>query len=402
MPLIRHSKHLDLMMLMFLMGMASAIWMVPLGALLQAYGYTSLWPFVFATMATASLISPLIFGALADRHFSPIIVLRWLCLASAFLMTAAALAIKGHSSTLPLLLLIQLLSLCTAPQASIITSIVFLRLREAKSDFGPIRSLGAIGWVAGCWLVSLCGADGSYISGILGALSLLLLSGITFFLPKTPPIPSEDHLSWQERLGLDALILLKNPNHRVLFLTSALLSIPLSVFYPVTPLYLRELGFEHTSALMTLGQVLEIGASISLARLCIRWPLKRIFLLGLFASVLRFLFCAIHGKTWVLLGIALHGISFAFFFVTAQIYLGIRIETSWQVRAQALFGVMTNGVGNLVGFLASGWWFHLCTQAGSTRWGIFWSGCAAIALLITLYFLSCYHDRSRRESISSD
>ena len=75
---------------------------------------------------------------------------------------------------------------------------------------------------------------------------------------------SAEHLTWHERLGLDALTLLKNPDHRVVYLTSALFSIPLAGFYPWAPPHLRALGLLHTSAWMSLGQVTEVIAMFSL------------------------------------------------------------------------------------------------------------------------------------------
>ena len=64
-----------------------------------------------------------------------------------------------------------------------------------------------------------------------------------------------------------------------------------------------------------------------------------------------------------LLGISLHGASFVLVFITAQIYLNQRIEAAWRARAQALLTLLNGGVGNLIGYLGSGWWFSACTPA---------------------------------------
>ena len=63
-------------------------------------------------------------------------------------------------------------------------------------------------------------------------------------------------------------MLLKNPDHRVVFITVALFAIPLAGFYPYAPPHLRELGLQHTSAWMSLGQVTEIIAMFSLSARC--------------------------------------------------------------------------------------------------------------------------------------
>jgi hypothetical protein len=51
---------------------------------------------------------------------------------------------------------------------------------------------------------------------------------------------------------------------------------------------------------------------------------------------------------------------------------------------------MTSGVGNLVGFLGTGWWFSACTDPQGTRWPLFWGGLSAMVGVVTAYFLTAY------------
>ena len=74
-------------------------------------------------------------------------------------------------------------------------------------------------------------------------------------------------------------------------------------------------------------------------------------------GVLRFVLSAFDTRVWLLLGVTLHGASFAMVLIVAQIYLEKNIEIAWRARAQALFSLMTSGVGNLLGYLGSGWLF---------------------------------------------
>ena len=75
-----------------------------------------------------------------------------------------------------------------------------------------------------------------------------------------------------------------------------------------------------------------------------------------------FALCAINGKAWLLAGVVLHGCSFTLVFITAQIYLDQRVEVAWRARAQALMSLMNSGVGNLIGYLGTGWWFAACAR----------------------------------------
>ena len=48
------------------------------------------------------------------------------------------------------------------------------------------------------------------------------------------------------------------------------------------------------------------------------------------------------------------------------------------------------GVGNLVGFLGTGWWFDACSASGHTRWPVFWMGLVAAVAAVLVYFLAAY------------
>ena len=388
---IRKAEYAELIALFFLQGAALGMWFVPLSTVLDAHGLHAIKPFAFATSALAAFVSPLIFGAMADRQASPVIVLRGLSLATAAAMVLASTAIKLGWSPWLVLALIQLHALCSSPTFSIASTIVFARLADGQKEFGPIRAMATLGWMAGCWTVSLLGADTSPLAGYSGAVMWVLAAVFTFFLPELETPRSVQHLTWHERLGLDALTLLKNPDHRVVFITSALLCAPLAGFYPYAPPHLRALGFLHTSAWMTLGQVTEVIAMFSLGTLLLKWRLKWIFACGLGVGVLRFGLCALNGELWVLAGVLLHGCSYTLVLITAQIYLDQRVDATWRARGQALLSLMNSGVGNLVGYLGTGWWFSVCTQSSGTQWPLFWGGLAAAVALVMAYFLTAYH-----------
>jgi nucleoside transporter len=390
---IRRPAHAGLAALFFLQGAALGIWFVPLGAVLDANGMHALKPFAYAASALAAFVSPLIFGAMADRHASPVKVLRWLALASAVTMAMASTAIKLGWNLWLVLALVQLHALCSAPTFSISSAIVFARLADAQKEFGPIRALATLGWMSGCWLVSTLNADTSARAGYIGAMVWLAVAIFTLFLPAMQTPESAGRLTWHERLGLDAFALLKNRDHRVVFITTALFSIPISAFYPYAPAHLRELGLEHTSAWMSLGQVTEIIAMFSLGALLLNWRLKWIFACGLGFGVLRFALSAVNAKAWLLAGVALHGASFTLVCVTAQIYVDQRVDPAWRARAQALLTLMNSGVGNLIGYLGAGAWFTVCAQSAGAPWPLFWGGLAVAVGMVMAYFLTAYHGK---------
>lgn len=382
----------ELAAVFFLQMMGTGTWLVPLSRILNANGYSALAPYAYATSAAAAFVSPLVFGAMADRHASPVVVLRLIATGSAGGVALASFAIQRHWPAAAVLVLIQLYSLFAVPTTGIASTIVFSRLHDSQRQFGPVRAMGTLGWMCGCWLISLSNFDVSPRSGYVGALVWITLAAFTFVLPAIAP-PGSGPLRLRERMGWDALVLLRHHDHGVVFLTAALFSIPLAAFYPFTPTQMQQLGLNRTAAWMSLGQITEMLMMFSLGGLIFRVRLKWIFATGLAVCILRYSFCATNIRAWLIAGVTLHGLSFALFFITAQIYLNERVEPAWRARAQSLMSLMTSGVGNLLGYLGTGFWYQRCRNNDQVRWGLFWGWLAAVVLVVLLFFLKSYHGR---------
>src|SRR5215207_6066268 len=86
-------EYIELVALFFIQGAALGMWFVPLSTVLDAHGYHNIKPYAFACSALAAFVSPLIFGAMADRHASPVKVLRGLSFATATAMALASTSI---------------------------------------------------------------------------------------------------------------------------------------------------------------------------------------------------------------------------------------------------------------------------------------------------------------------
>ncbi len=392
---IRKAEYAELIALYLIQGAAAAMWLVPLTTVLSAHGLGMLRPYAYAATGLAAFISPLIFGAMADHHASPVKVLRGLAFATAIMIAVVSAAIGAGLNRWLVLGLIQVYSLCASPLGSISATVILARIANAQKEFGPIRGMYTLGWIIGCLVVSALNADQSTRSGYAGAVTWLIVAGFTFFLPPLETPRAVAQLTLRQRLGWVALALLKNPDHRVVYLTVALNAIPLAAFYPYTPPHMRELGLQHTSAWMSLGQVTELICMFTLGAALARWRLKWIFVAGLGFSVLRFVLCALNSQFWLLAGVFLHGASFTLVMITAQIYIDQRVDASWRARAQALMTVVYTGAGNMFGYLSAGAWFAMCTGPMGTRWTMFWSGLAAACVGVLVYFLAVYQGRTR-------
>jgi len=396
-PLQRELKwveKLELMTLLFLHGMALGSWFVPIGSVLESANLRSVIPFAFATSAVAALLSPLFFGAMADRSVPPIQVLRWLSLGTACFVGTVAWGIQSRWNPWLILLLIQLQSLLSVPTNSLTGSIVFARIGNSHRQFGAIRAMGTAGWIAGCWLISAMHVDSSPRAFQISALLWIALAAYTLFIPKEATIStSRNKLTLRERFGLDAWSLLKIHDHRVIFTTAALVAIPFAAFYPYTPALMSDLGLQRTSAWMSLGQIIEVGVLFAIGGILARWQLKWVVLTGLFCGVLRYALYATNSPIPVLIGVSLHGMAYALTYISAQIYLAKKIDPAWRTRAQALLSMMTGGVGNLVGYLCTGSWLAYCEHDGQENWRLFWSGLCFLVICVGIYFAQSYKGR---------
>lgn len=388
---------LPLVLLFFFTAMPLGMWNVPLANVFAAYGRAHLVPWVLATTAVAAFISPLFVGALADQRHPPTTLLRWLCLGTSagLALTCTALA-RGINDGM-ILLCAQALALVTAPLWGVTTSIVLAQLREPKREFGPIRACATFGWMVGCWVVSLVlKADASVLAGYSAAVLWLGVAAFTWTLPATPPTDAQARRNWRQILGLDALDLLKNRDHRVVFITAALYSVPLAAFYPYTARHLHDLEVPGISAVISLAQTTEILTMLLLFRVLSRVRLKWVFLAGIAVCVLRYYLNSLGTPAWIMVGTTLHGFAFTLYFITAQIYLEERIDPKWRVRAQALLALLMGGVGNLLGYLGGGWWHGLCMKDGVTDWSRFWLGETALTAVVCVFFALAYRGRGAR------
>ncbi|XZE20570.1 MFS transporter [Pirellulaceae bacterium SH449] len=394
-PELRLSEKIELMGLLFLHGMALAAWFVPLGPVLDAAGLGSMKPFAFGASAIAALLSPLFFGSLADRSVPPTKVLRWISFVTAASVWLIAWGIESKWNPFLLWGLIQFQSLFCTPTSSLAGSIVFSRLINSKRQFGAIRALGTIGWMAGCWVTSLLSLDTTPKAFVLSAGLWVVTALYTWLLPSSVlPEVTGRKMTLRERFGFDALGLLKNPDHRVVFITAGLVAIPFAAFYPYTPRHLEDLGFQRLTAWMSLGQVSEVFAMLAIGGLFGRFRLKWIIALGLVFGVCRYGLYATNSAWPVLVGLSFHGFAFTLTHISSQIYLAERVAPEWRTRAQALLSLMTAGVGNLLGYFLTASWLTYCTTEGSVEWFAYWIGLGGIVMAVLGYFLIGYRGKA--------
>lgn len=274
-------------------------------------------------------------------------------------------------------------------------------------DVSVIRVWGTVGWIAAGLIISylfLWDSQDGISQGLLKNTFLMasIASGIlgSFFLPATPPKVSKgEKLGVAEMLGLDALKLLKDRNYAVFFVSSILICIPLAFYYQNANPFLSEIGMSNPTGKMTIGQASEVIFMLLLPLFFKRYGIKKTLLVGMLAWVLRYALFAFgdagSGAYMLILGIALHGICYDFFFVSGQIYTDSKAGEKYKSAAQGLITLATYGVGMLIGFWVAGLVSDAYAVDGGHAWKNIWLIPSAIAGVILLLFAAAFRDNSK-------
>lgn len=352
----------------------------------------------FSTQSWGAIVAPFIIGLIADRYFNAERILAVLHLIGAVLMYQMANT-EDVSVFYPYVLGYMIVFM---PTLALVNSIAFRQLKDPAKEFSFIRVFGTIGWIIAGLFISLLFAWDSKVgiadgmlknTFLMCAIASAVLGIFSFTLPKTPPVVLKgEKAGIREILGLDALALLKDRNFLVFFLASVLICIPLAFYYQNLSPYLTEIGVENSTAKASIGQVSEVLFMLLLPLFFKKFGVKYTLIIGMAAWAVRYLLFA-YGDAdelvfMILIGIALHGLCYDFFFVSGQIYTDSKAGPKFKSSAQGLITLATYGVGMLIGFQVAG----AITESnlisdGVHDWNSIWTFPVLFAAAVMVLFL---------------
>ena len=379
----------------FLISVPMGMWLPCLPNILETRGMGWVLPYAFAVGPAVGLISPMIFGSMADYRFSAQKLLGCLSMAGGVFLALAFMAIERGWGGWAYLGFQAGNALISAPMWSLLSTVAFANLDDPGRSFPRYRVWGTLGWMFAGIGVSWLSWDESTMTGMAASGVRFLLGLVCFMMPDTPPQGNLNagKKSWGKYLGLDALVLLRDGSMRVFLLTSVFFAIPLGAYYMCTPILLRELGDAHPAASLTLGQLTEILAMFMLSGFLAQGRLKVVLMVALSLGLLRYVFYAVGGGVemliWVWVGIAMHGPCYTFFYVTGQMVVDNRVDPVMRGQAQALLATLV-GLGGFFGSLLCGWYFEFVMEVWE-NWVIFWGGLALTIFACCVYFGLCYN-----------
>jgi nucleoside transporter len=382
----------------FFHGMTPGFWFPALTNILRAQGLDGWVAIAFAVPPFCSLISPLIGGALADQRVTANRLFAWSSLLGAVALGLAFWCLDQRMHPYWFVTLLAVYSIISGPAWGLLATIALTHLAHGERQFPLVRLGATIGWIgAGLTTSWVLKADTSPISGYAATVSKILAGLAAFFLPHTPPLGKAT--SWKSLLGLDAFSLLRQRDHLVFFLVTALFSVPLNAFYMYAPELLGVLGDRKPTATMTIAQISEIIGMLLVGFVMARFRIKVLLLWALGLSALRYGLSAQAGASgvmgWHIAGIALHGVCYTFYFITAQVFLDRRVDPALKGQAQGLLTLVSGGLGPLAGAFVCGYLRKLLVGEDGSGWMEFWGVLAGMIAVCFVIFAVFYRGLAR-------
>lgn len=369
---------------------------------------------IFGNMALGAIISPMLVGLLADRWIASEKLMALLHLAGAGLLYWMS---SIHSADYTQFMIASLAyALVFNPTLSLANSISFSHIPDGTRDFPGIRVLGTIGWIAANLYVGMY-LDFKSNQPLQLAAGLSLVAGLfSLLLPHTPPSGKKgDPLPF-----LSALKLFKEPGFAIFFTVSGAITIVLAFYYSNTASFLTQLKADmvpeswrfyflsdsqgkqliNPNNTMLIGQLMEMILLPLLPLFLWRFGMKWVLVIGMLCWGIRYGLFALGEPFWVvLIGVALHGICFDFFFAAGFIHVDNTAPKEIRASGQALFAFLTYGLGMWLGSILSGVMNkQFTTESVGTDWTKFWLVPSIGVMALVLIFTFLFHSKTSVES----
>lgn len=313
---------------------------------------------ILASSAVAAFISPLIASFVADR----LIRAETLFAICHFIGAILMLILSLQRQFIMVLLCYMLFIIVIGPTIALVNSITFHHSPEPGEKFGNIRLWGTVGWIVPAWVLGIIWFQDSDTSRIsqhlpdalrLAAAASLILALYSLSLPGSDVKPEK----LKTMIPLESIRVMLQPHIMLLAAIAFFVAFVDKYYYFGAAPFLRQLGFSDASIMpsLSIGQVSEIFAMLTLAFFIKRIGIKRVLMIGILMEVWRFTAFSIGTSIPLIFsGLICHGFAYAFFFVAAFIYLDDHCSKQARTGAHQLFAFIFAGLSSLTGNLVAG------------------------------------------------
>ncbi len=370
---------------------------------------------IFSTMGFSALFMPPITGILADRFINAEKLYGNLHLLGGISLYFVPSAETPNEMFWTILVTM----LFYMPTISLSNTVAYHVLSKNNFDvvknFPPIRVWGTIGFIAAVWTVSLTHNETSSFQFYLASLVSIALAIYSFTLPSCPPLGRNlPKKTWANSLGLNAFQMLKEKQFAIFFTFSMLLGAALQLTnaygdtflqdFKLQPQYANTLAMKYPAIILSISQISETLFILTIPFFMKRFGIKQVMIFSMLAWVLRFALFAYgnpsNGLWMIILSCIIYGMAFDFFNISGSLFIETSVDAGIRSSAQGLFTMMVNGIGAILGSLASGKIIELYFVHNNVKdWQSIWLVFAAYAALVTILFILLF--KTKNNSVNS-
>lgn len=332
---------------------------------------------LMAILPATKLIAPYIWGWLADHTRRSMLIIRIACIL-ALLSFSLVFFSQQFGWLIFVMLLFSFFWNATLPQFEAMT------LNHLGSDthrYSMVRLWGSLGFILVVVLIGgLLQIYSADVIPLVVMLTFVLIAVASFVVPEKLNTPHSDHSPiWY---------VVKQPRVMAFLVVGFLMLFSHGPYYTFYTIYLQELGYSPTmiGILWAVGVIAEVGIFLIMHRLLPAFGARKLLMITLILTTLRWLIIGFYAKDISMLFIAqlLHAFSFGVFHSVGISLVHEYFTGSHQGRGQALYASVTFGAGVAVGSLISGMiWDH----GGASVLFVLAAGSTILALFIVQRFI---------------
>jgi len=332
---------------------------------------------VYATLPLASMVSPLVFGWLADSYVNVEMLLFVSHVLGAVLLFLAA----KQTRFLGVFVVMLLYSFLYAATLVLVNVMVF---RHVSGDVAPKVFIWApIAWaLVGYFLTGLRqmrkaegdGSDALYLAAVLS----VILAVVCLVQPATPPVASEG-APMAKAFGM-----LGNFHYLLFIVASCFVAGMMQFYFLGSAPFMQAMGISsrNVPATMAIAQAMQAVATwVALGWLWANAGPKWTLAIGAACWSALYVIYVLGRPRWlIVLGQGLHGLAYVFFINGGWMLTAAVAPTDIVASAQSLLILATNGIGLFLGTQLAGFTLDKARVGEQFQWPRIW----IVPLVITL------------------
>ena len=345
---------------------------------LKSLGYSSLIiGILLAILPMTKLVAPYIWGWLADHTRRSMMIIRIASILSllSFLLVFIEVSVWWLAAVM---LLFSFFWNATLPQFEAMT---LNHLGEDTHRYSIIRIWGSMGFIVVAVLMGdLLDSFSTAVIPIVVAITFAGIALCSFLVPEKLNTPHEDHSPiWH---------VIRQREVMAFLIITFLMLCSHGPYYTFYTIYMEQLGYSShmIGILWAVGVMAEIIVFLVMHRVLPRYGARRLLLLTLVLTTLRWSMIGFFGEDLSMLFLAqlLHAFSFGVFHAVGISLVHDFFTGSHQGRGQALYSSVGYGAGVAAGSVVSG---MLWDQHGAAVLYLFAASCAVLALIIAWRYI---------------